>query len=57
MNEKALRVLEYNKIIDKLSEMALSPMGVEIAQNLVPSSNAAEVKLMQEETNESESSA
>lgn len=52
MNDKALRVLEYNKIIDKLSEMALSPMGVEIAQNLVPSSNAAEVKLMQEETNE-----
>lgn len=27
MNEKALRILEYNKIIEKLTDFATSPMG------------------------------
>lgn len=27
MNEKALRILEYNKIIEKLTDCATSPMG------------------------------
>ncbi|HBM80721.1 MAG TPA: endonuclease MutS2, partial [Clostridiaceae bacterium] len=52
MNKRTLRVLEYDKIINKLSEMALSEMGREIARNLTPSSNLNEVKLMQQETDE-----
>lgn len=52
MNEKSLRVLEYNKIIEKLSGMALSPMGFELCEGLIPSSNLREVELMQKETGE-----
>lgn len=52
MNKRALRVLEYNKIVDMLCEMTVSDMGREIAQNLVPSSNPSEVRIMQDETNE-----
>jgi MutS2 family protein len=52
MNERTLRVLEYNKIIDMLSQMCVSPMGAEIAKSLMPSSNLREVKMMQGETDE-----
>jgi len=52
MNEKALRVLEYNKIMDMLADMALSSMGSEMVRELLPSSNINEVRLMQQETNE-----
>ncbi|KPU46379.1 endonuclease MutS2 [Oxobacter pfennigii] len=52
MNQRTLRVLEFNKIIDMLSDRALSSMGSEIAKNLIPSSHMKEVKIMQEETDE-----
>lgn len=52
MNEKALRVLEYNKIIDLLAGTAFSPMGSELIRELKPSSNIHEVRLMQQETGE-----
>lgn len=52
MNEKALRVLEYNKIIDMLCENTVSEMGRDIASELKPSSNLHEVKELQQETTE-----
>nr|WP_284142955.1 hypothetical protein [Caloranaerobacter azorensis] len=39
MNEKTLRVLEYDKIIDKLSEKAESSLGKELINKLKPSNN------------------
>ena len=39
MNEKALRILEYPKIIEKLTELAGSPMGKDLCRNLMPSSD------------------
>ncbi len=52
MNEKAYRVLEYNKIIDMLCENTVSSMGREIAKELKPSNSVNEVKIMQQETDE-----
>ncbi len=52
MNKRALTVLEYDKIIKKLAELACSPMGKELAENLVPSNDIREVKMMQQETDE-----
>lgn len=52
MDERTLKVLEYNKIIDKLASMTLSTMGREMVENLKPSSNLAEVSIMQQETGE-----
>lgn len=52
MIEKTMRILEYNKIITRLSGLCLSPMGSEIAESLLPSSNIDEVRQMQEETDE-----
>lgn len=52
MNERALKVLEYDKIIDRLAGLTLSPMGYELAKELTPSSNIREVKMMQQETDE-----
>ena len=36
MNEKALRILEYPKIIDMLTGYASSPMGKDLCRNLMP---------------------
>ena len=36
MNDKALKTLEYIKIRDKLTAIALSPMGKEKCGQLVP---------------------
>lgn len=52
MNKRALKVLEYDKVIKRLSELACSPMGRELAENLVPSNDIREVKMMQQETDE-----
>lgn len=52
MNEKALRVLEYNKIIEMLSEKATSAVGKELCRALKPSSDLLEVKRGLEETSE-----
>lgn len=52
MNDKALHTLEYNKIINKLSNYAVSKMGKEIAQNLKPSSNITDILQWQKETTE-----
>ena len=43
MNEKALRILEYPKIIDMLPGYASSPMGKDLCRNLMPSSDISEI--------------
>ena len=50
MNEKALRVLEYPKIIEKLTQYAGSQPGKELCRRLTPSSDFAEIRRMQRET-------
>jgi len=50
MNEKALKTLEYNKIIDKLCELAHTKRGKELCANLLPSSDLETIKKMQRQT-------
>ena len=50
MNEKALRILEYNKIIEKLTEHASSAMGKDKCKNLFPSTDLGEICQGQMET-------
>ncbi len=52
MNEKALRILEYNKIIGLLCENTVSTMGRDLAEELKPVNNINEVKELQQETTE-----
>ncbi|WP_130864310.1 endonuclease MutS2 [Bacilliculturomica massiliensis] len=52
MNEKAFRVLEYNKIIDLLGEQAASPMTKERIGKLAPYKNIHEIKDALAETTE-----
>ena len=52
MNEKVLHVLEYDKIAQKLSGFAVSPMAKERAQQLRPSVSLSEITLRQQETTE-----
>lgn len=54
MNEKSLRVLEYNKIIDLLKKKASSSLGLKYIENLVPNTDFVEVKSMLEETSEAQ---
>lgn len=50
MNQKALKTLEYYKIIDKLSQLAGSSLGKELCHNLMPSSDLELITTMQKET-------
>lgn len=50
MNEKALRTLEYNKIIKMLSELAGSSRGKALCESLLPSSDLSEITRCQKET-------
>lgn len=50
MNEKALRILEYNKIIHLLTEYASSEMGKQLCKNLTPSTNLVEIQSEQANT-------
>lgn len=50
MNEKALRTLEYNKIIDKLCSLAGSNYGRELCSRLLPQTDLATIKRLQRET-------
>ena len=52
MNEKAMRILEYNKIIHMLCENTVSNLGRDIAEVLVPSNNINEVRELLQETSE-----
>ena len=50
MNSKVLRVLEYHKMIDRLTEKASSEPGKRLAAALVPMTDLEEIKAAQTET-------
>lgn len=50
MNKKVLRVLEYNKIIEELTQKATSEQGKKLAFSLVPMTNPEEITTAQQET-------
>ncbi|MDD6074319.1 MAG: endonuclease MutS2 [Clostridium sp.] len=52
MNEKALKTLEYNKIIDQLAEYASTEMGKTLCRELHPSCNLEEIRRTQTETSD-----
>jgi DNA mismatch repair protein MutS2 len=52
MNEKALKVLEYPKIIEKLTELAGSEPGKALCRELTPSTDLSEIRRMQRETSD-----
>ena len=52
MKERTLRVLEFTKIRDRLASKAMTDMGRERCEALVPSSNMTEIQRMQAETEE-----
>ena len=52
MNEKALRILEYTKIIDLLIEQAASDMGKELCRQLLPMTDLEAIRTAQRETSD-----
>lgn len=50
MNKKALKALEYDKIIEQLAAKASSPMGKRLCQKLTPSCDLQEIETMQTQT-------
>ncbi|MEC5421994.1 endonuclease MutS2 [Virgibacillus sp. C22-A2] len=52
MNERILRVLEFNKITEQLSNQAATSLGKELALQLKPSTDIAKVVELQMETDE-----
>jgi DNA mismatch repair protein MutS2 len=52
MNEKALRTLEYNKIIDKLIGLAGTNYGRELCAHLLPQTDLGTIKRLQKETSD-----
>lgn len=52
MNEKALKTLEYDKIITQLTNFAGSVLGKELCRNLLPSSDLETIRLLQRETSD-----
>ena len=52
MNQTYLNKLEYNKILEKLSNYCHTYIGKELALNLLPSNKKEEVELTLSETND-----
>lgn len=52
MNQKALKTLEYYKIIDKLTELASSALGKEHCKNLLPNTDLEQIKQDLKETSD-----
>ncbi len=50
MNSKALRILEYPKILQQLSDMATSSLGKALCQSLLPYHDPAEIARTQSQT-------
>ena len=50
MNQKALKTLEYDKIINQITEYAASPLGKELCRSLNPSSDLEEIRTWQAQT-------
>ncbi|HHU49726.1 MAG: endonuclease MutS2 [Caldicoprobacterales bacterium] len=55
MDERTLKVLEYNKIIERLADFCVSDSGREMALRLKPVSDRNQIEQWQEETSEAES--
>ncbi len=54
MNQRTLKVLEYEKIIVMLKELCQSPLGSHLAEDLKPYSDLMHIKEVQNETAEAE---
>lgn len=52
MNQKALRTLEYTKIIEQLTELADSTLGKQQCQKLTPDTDYTRIQQMQKETSD-----
>jgi DNA mismatch repair protein MutS2 len=52
MNDRVLRVLDYQKITEQLTNQAATSIGKDYASNMKPSSEIEEVNRMQDETDE-----
>ena len=52
MNEKTIRILEYNKIIDRLVSLTASSLGSELARQLMPDNDIEKVKINLKETSD-----
>lgn len=52
MNEKTIRILEYNKIIDKLVSLTASNLGAELAKQLLPDKDFEKVEMDLKETSD-----
>jgi DNA mismatch repair protein MutS2 len=50
LNEKALRILEYNKIVDMLADKASSDPGKELCRKLAPMTKINEIETAQQQT-------
>ena len=50
MNKRTLRILEYNKILNMLSEYAASPMAKKRCLRLLPYKELEKIRSLQEET-------
>ena len=50
MNQKALQILEYDKIISQLEDYATSALGKALCRSLLPSSELEKVRQDQQET-------
>ena len=50
MNKKVLHTLEFDKIIDKLSEFATCPGGERLCKELVPITDIPKIRTMQSQT-------
>ncbi|MFZ7120607.1 MAG: endonuclease MutS2 [Eubacteriaceae bacterium] len=53
MNDRAFKVLEYHKVIDRLAEFSVSKRGKEIIKELKPHTNKEKIKKLLDETDES----
>ena len=54
MNEKALKTLEYDKIISKLTEYAQTPLGTQKCRELLPMDRIDEIRAAQQETSDAQ---
>lgn len=52
MNKKALKTLEFDKIIDKLTALASTPLGKDLCKSLTPSIDLNEIEHTLTETND-----
>ncbi|WP_188453466.1 endonuclease MutS2 [Virgibacillus oceani] len=52
MNDRILRVLEFNKILEQLTNFAATTLGKDLTSRLKPSTDLAEVEILHRETDE-----